>query len=188
MYDEFLKTDFVRLFFLIHFFRLRYEKNGKNKGTILPFTEKNERVSYFIHEIGKIFGGKLEGRCVWCASYAVLISFSFYRYVYFKKLRFCWALLIVSEAINRFWKRQCSKCSVKSTRMNNADEGYKKFPDEVLLNILSYVTQDNFLNVRLVNRQWNKVSYDVSLWRKVSLQQATFKVDTIFADNSKDSM
>lgn len=69
MYDEFLKTDFVRLFFLIHFFRLRYEKNGKNKGTILPFTEKNERVSYFIHEIGKIFGGKLEGRCVWYASY-----------------------------------------------------------------------------------------------------------------------
>jgi len=175
--------------FLSHFFRLRYENNDNNKGTILPFTEKNERVSYFIYEIRQNFRGKLEVRCVWYASSVVLLCLSFYRYVYFEIRFCCWALVIVSEVIDRFRnKRQCSKCSVKSTRMNNADEGYKKFPDEVLLNILSYVTQDNFLNVRLVNRQWNKVSYDVSLWRKVSLQQATFKVDTIFADNSKDSM
>lgn len=179
MYDEFLKTDFVRLFFLIHFFRLRYEKNGKNKGTMLPFTEKNERVSYFIYEIRQNFCGKLEVRCVWYASSVVLLCLSVYRYVYFEVRFCCWALLIVSEVIDRFRnKRQCSKCSVKSTRMNNADEGYKEFPDEVLLNILSYVTQDNFLNVRLVNRQWNEVSYDVSLWRKVSFQ-ACFKMLTI---------
>ena len=63
--------------------------------------------------------------------------------------------------------------------MNNADEGgYKEFPDVVLRNILSFLTQDNFLNVRLVNRQWNRVSYEVSLWKKVSFQ-ASFNMSTI---------
>jgi F-box-like len=71
--------------------------------------------------------------------------------------------------------------------MNNCDdEGYNKFPDEVLLNILSHLTHDNFLNVRLVNRQWNKVSYDVSLWRKVSFQ-AYFNMITI-PENWKDQI
>jgi hypothetical protein len=69
--------------------------------------------------------------------------------------------------------------------MNNEDEaGYKRFPDEVLLRILSFLSQDNFLNVRLVNRQWNEVSKEKSLWKKVSFQ-TSFSVDS-FEDDLRD--
>jgi F-box-like len=111
--------------------------------------------------------------CVICC-----ITFIFFLQVYFQ-LRLCWALLFVSIASD--------KSVLEAARMNNFDdEGYNKFPDEVLLNILSHLTHDNFLNVRLVNRQWNKVSYDVSLWRKVSFQ-AYFNMITI-PENWKDQI
>ncbi len=46
-------------------------------------------------------------------------------------------------------------------------ESLDKLPQELLLKILSYVAHDDFRNVRLVNRRFNELSKDKSLWTKV---------------------
>jgi F-box-like len=47
-------------------------------------------------------------------------------------------------------------------------EGFDKLSDELLLKILSYVPHDEYLNIMLVNRRFNRLSTDSSLWKKVS--------------------
>jgi F-box-like len=47
-------------------------------------------------------------------------------------------------------------------------EGFDKLSDQMLLEILSYVPHDDYLNIRLVNRRFNRISTDRSLWKKVS--------------------
>jgi hypothetical protein len=45
----------------------------------------------------------------------------------------------------------------------------ESLPDEILTKILSYVLHDDlFGNVRLVCHRFNAISYDASLWGKVS--------------------
>ena len=45
---------------------------------------------------------------------------------------------------------------------------FDKVPDELLLEILSYVQHDDYLNIRLVNRRFNQLSKEGCLWKKVS--------------------
>ena len=44
-----------------------------------------------------------------------------------------------------------------------------KLPDELLLHILSYVSQRDLLRLSRVSRQWTRVCYDKHLWRKINL-------------------
>jgi hypothetical protein len=37
-------------------------------------------------------------------------------------------------------------------------EGFDKLSDQMLLEILSYVPHDDYLNIRLVNRRFNRIS------------------------------
>ena len=57
-------------------------------------------------------------------------------------------------------------------------EGFDKLSDQMLLEILSYVPHDDYLNIRLVNRRFNRISKDASLWKKVSFPTVRFHVDT----------
>ena len=49
------------------------------------------------------------------------------------------------------------------------DSGFDKLSDELLLEILSYVPHDDYRSLRLVNHRFKRMSYDESLWRKVSV-------------------
>jgi hypothetical protein len=50
------------------------------------------------------------------------------------------------------------------------DSGFDKLSDELFLKILSYVPHDDYRSLRLVNRRFNDISYDKSLWKKVCSQ------------------
>ena len=50
------------------------------------------------------------------------------------------------------------------------DSGFDKLSDELFLKILSYVPHDDYRSLRLVNRRFNDISYDTSLWKKVCSQ------------------
>ena len=50
------------------------------------------------------------------------------------------------------------------------DSGFDKLSDELFLKILSYVRHDDYRSLRLVNRRFNDISYDKSLWKKVCFQ------------------
>jgi F-box-like len=58
-------------------------------------------------------------------------------------------------------------------------EGFDKLSDQMVLEILSYIPHDDYLNIRLVDRGFNRISKDASLWKKVSFQMLVFfHVDT----------
>jgi hypothetical protein len=57
----------------------------------------------------------------------------------------------------------CPKHCVCQWRIKSLD----KLPQELLLKILSYVAHDDFRTVRLLNRRFNELSKDKSLWTKV---------------------
>lgn len=48
-------------------------------------------------------------------------------------------------------------------------EGFDTLPREIQVNIFSYIPHDEYRSVRLVNRLFNDISYDKSLWKKVSV-------------------
>lgn len=48
-------------------------------------------------------------------------------------------------------------------------EGFDTLPREIQANIFSYIPHDEYRSVRLVNRLFNDISYDKSLWKKVSV-------------------
>jgi F-box-like len=52
-------------------------------------------------------------------------------------------------------------------------DSFQKVPDEVLLEIFKHVPHDEYLNIRLVNRRFNRVSKEGCLWKKVSLSSFT---------------
>ena len=58
---------------------------------------------------------------------------------------------------------ECLSSSSMTTR-----DRFDKVPDELLLEILSYVPHDEYLNIRLVNRRFSRVSQEGCLWKKVS--------------------
>jgi F-box-like len=57
-----------------------------------------------------------------------------------------------------------------SSSTTTTRDGFDKVPDELLLEILKYVPHDDHLNIRLVNRRFNRVSKEGSLWKKVSFR------------------
>jgi F-box-like len=81
-------------------------------------------------------------------------------------------LLITLSVLGRKMSTKISECD--STTFSSVIE---RFPDEILINILSYVPYDDFGNVRLVCRRFNSISYDASLWGEVSFQTSAISLD-----------
>jgi F-box-like len=54
-----------------------------------------------------------------------------------------------------------------------------KISDEIFVKILSYVPHDNYLNMRLVDHRFNKVSKDSSLWKKVTYLKLLLKFESM---------
>jgi hypothetical protein len=65
-----------------------------------------------------------------------------------------------------------------STDSKTTREGFDKLPDELLVEILSYVQKEDYLNIMLVNRRFNRISKDRSLWTKVRFT-TTFVYDRL---------
>jgi F-box-like len=54
-----------------------------------------------------------------------------------------------------------------------------KISDEIFVKILSYVPHDSYLNMRLVDHRFNKVSKDSSLWKKVRYLKLLLKFESM---------
>lgn len=56
--------------------------------------------------------------------------------------------------------------------MNNPEKNinpFSRLSDELLVEILSYISKDHFLNIRLVDQRFNRIFNDASLWKKVRI-------------------
>lgn len=69
---------------------------------------------------------------------------------------------------------------------HEASDYFARLPAGTFLKIMSYIPHDDFHNIRLVNRRFNDISYDVSLWKEVcfSPNQSCNKVKVMFLDVS----
>jgi hypothetical protein len=61
---------------------------------------------------------------------------------------------------------------------STSPEVFDRLPDDLVLKILSQIPHDQFRNVALVDRRFNRISKDASLWKKVSFPKVRFYVDT----------
>ena len=59
-------------------------------------------------------------------------------------------------------------------------ENFEQLPDEVILNILSYLSMKELMNCGQVSKRIRAISHDEALWRKVNLQG--LKVSTDFLE------
>ena len=76
----------------------------------------------------------------------------------------------------------CEDEFLSSSSMTTRDP-FDKVPDELLLEILSHVAHDEYLNIRLVNHRFNQLSKEGCLWRKVSF---SFIYDELTPCRGKD--
>lgn len=69
---------------------------------------------------------------------------------------------------------------------HEASDYFARLPAGTFLKIMSYIPHDDFHNIRLVNRRFNDISYDVSLWKEVcfSPNKSCNKVKVMFLDVS----
>jgi hypothetical protein len=76
----------------------------------------------------------------------------------------------------------CEDEFLSSSSMTTRDP-FDKVPDELLLEILSHIAHDEYLNIRLVNHRFNQLSKEGCLWRKVSF---SFIYDELTPCHGKD--
>lgn len=69
---------------------------------------------------------------------------------------------------------------------HEASDYFARLTAGTFLKIMSYIPHDDFHNIRLVNRRFNDISYDVSLWKEVcfSPNKSCNKVKVMFLDVS----
>ena len=69
---------------------------------------------------------------------------------------------------------------------HEASDYFARLPAGTFLKIMSYIPHDDFHNIRLVNRRFNDISYDVSLWKEVcfSPNKLCNEVKVMFLDVS----
>jgi len=53
--------------------------------------------------------------------------------------------------------------------LNESINFFLRLSDELVLKILTYVPKGNFRNITLVDRRFNRISRDPSLWQQVRI-------------------
>jgi hypothetical protein len=168
--------------FLSHFFRLRYENNGNNKGTILPFTEKNECVSSYI------FTTKLLRFNCCTFIFGFVIQLIIHLIFLLIILNFQQGSLLklfpgIRSRVYRFYSSSTTTFLYQLTvfiffsrrRRDNVEEmqhqepqfSMDRMPPEIVLRILSFVRHDDYRSLRLTCRRFNQLSKKPELWTKV---------------------